>query len=238
MLYTDGTLFSWLLSRSFLLFRFSILPPPPISTFCLIFQFYISFFRVTPFLLLSLIPRLFSNFSHYISPCSLSATWTIHQQFLGGTNVKWNYIWVTRTPDGNRRSRGPMLQATTVSRTGHVLQGYIFYRCIIVIPTDSFQHGFSTWLSKWCYPSNRPWSAAGSWDVQPARFCYTLDHRWRRGRYPKSPGPIWLPGIFLAFIPLRGSSDARDILRRKASGLAKIPMTLQGIEHATFRPVA
>jgi hypothetical protein len=81
------------------------------------------------------------------------------------------------------------------------------------------------------FPCNRPWRPMWLWDVEVPI--------WWWGCQPYAPaGRPLPPGRFLVLISVRGCVDPRAIVRLKALGQLKNPITLSEIEPATFRLVA
>jgi hypothetical protein len=76
------------------------------------------------------------------------------------------------------------------------------------------------------------------WDVDAPTFSRQSAHRWRAVCWPYAPAALYPQEDSLVLISVRGRVDARVIVRLKGLGQLKNPMTLSGIEPATFRLVA
>jgi hypothetical protein len=88
------------------------------------------------------------------------------------------------------------------------------------------------------YPCNRPLRPIGLWDVEAPTFSRKSAHRWRCSCQPYTWATSLSPGRSLLHISVRGWVDHKTIVLLKKLGQLRNPMSLLGIEPATFRLLA
>jgi hypothetical protein len=100
------------------------------------------------------------------------------------------------------------------------------------------------WIQNWSLvghkrcPCNRPWRRIRFCNVRNPTFSIQLAHRWRWGFKPFALTGIFTSRKIPGSIFVRGWVDSRATVRLEWLRQLKNPITLLGIESATFRLVA